>query len=229
MGKAKLVMEERVRAIIVAGGNVDHDMDIPSLFKDGDLVIGADGGAARALEWGLVPDLVVGDMDSLAADIQPVLEGRGSEFVIHPRAKDETDLELALTVAVERGAREIIVLGALGGRLDHTLANVLLLALPGLADTLVRIVDGDQQAQLVRDRETVTLAGTPGDIVSLLPLSDEVSGVTTTGLAWALQCDTLNFGFTRGVSNEMVAATANVSIEEGLLLVVHGSADGGVW
>lgn len=216
-----------MRAIIIAGGKADQNMDVLSLVRDEDLIIGADGGAAQALDWGLVPDLVVGDMDSLPKDRQSELDGSGSEFIVHPRAKDETDLELALAVAIERGAQEIIVLGALGGRLDHSLANVLLLALPGLAGTTVRVVDGDQEARLVRSGEEATLDGKPGDIVSLLPLGGEVQGVTTTGLVWPLQRDRLRFGFTRGVSNEMRAATATVSIEEGLLLVVHGPPDKG--
>jgi thiamine pyrophosphokinase len=215
-------VEERVRATIIAGGEARHDTDIVSLVRDGDLIIGADGGAARALDWGLVPDLVVGDMDSLADDKASELDARGSEFMIHPRAKDETDLELALRVAVEKGAEDIIVLGALGGRLDHTLANVLLLALPGLAGITVRIVDGDQEARLVRGGEVATLTGKPGDLVSLLPLGGKVHGVTTSGLTWQLEGDTLHFGFSRGVSNEMGAAKATVSVEEGLLLVIHG-------
>ena len=210
-----------MRAIIIAGGTIESQ-GWQRWVREGDWIIGADGGAARALAWGLLPDLVIGDMDSLPDAARNVLVSGGCRFVEHPRAKDETDLELALVHAVKEGAQEIIVLGALGGRLDHTWANVLLLALPALAGVSVRIAEGDQQALLARSGETVELEGTPGDLVSLLPLGGDACGVTTRGLAWALDGDTLRFGASRGVSNEMTSDKAGIQVGEGLLLVVHG-------
>jgi thiamine pyrophosphokinase len=193
--------------------------------QDGDLVIGADGGAAQALAWGLEPDVVIGDMDSLPHDARQILSDRGCSFVTHPRAKDETDLELALTHALEQGANEIAILGALGGRLDHTLANVLLLALPQLQGIPVRIVEGKQEARLAREGWPACIEGEAGDLVSLLPLTTNVRGVSTDGLAWTLRKDTLELGFTRGVSNVMTAPLARIEVDAGLLLVVHGPAE----
>jgi thiamine pyrophosphokinase len=213
-----------VRAIIIASGQPSEAGDWRRWVGDADLIIGADGGAAQALARGLIPHCIIGDMDSLLGEDRARLAAHGSRFVEHPRAKDETDLELALTYAAEQGAREIVILGALGGRLDHTLSNVLLLALPALAGTAVRIVDGDHEALLVRSGGAATLAGKPGDLVSLLPLGGDVHGVTTAGLAWTLHADTLRFGFSRGVSNEMTAPVARIEIEAGCLLVVHGPA-----
>lgn len=213
-----------MRAIIIAAGQDRNEEDERRWIQEGDLIIGADGGAARALSWGVVPDLVIGDMDSLPDLDRSRLAARGCRFVEHPRAKDETDLELALTHAAEQGAQEIIILGALGGRLDHTLANVLLLALPVLASGSACIVDGKQEARLLRDGGLAHLEGRPGDLVSLLPLGGDVHGVTTAGLAWTLQNDTLRFGLSRGVSNEMTDAVARVEVGEGFLLVVHGPA-----
>jgi thiamine pyrophosphokinase len=210
-----------MRTIIIAGGETEGQ-GWQRWVRAGDWIIGANGGAARALAWGLLPDLVIGDMDSLPETARTILVAEGCRFLEHPRAKDETDLELALMHAVQEGAKELIVLGALGGRLDHTLANVLLLALPGLAGISVRIVEGEQQALLARSGETVELEGTPGDLVSLVPLGGEARGVTTQGLAWALRGDTLRFGCSRGVSNEMTSGKAGIQVGEGLLLVVHG-------
>jgi thiamine pyrophosphokinase len=214
-----------VRAIIIAGGQAVDEEDWQRHSRDGDLIIGADGGAARALAWGLLPHLVVGDMDSLPDEDRVALAVRGCQFVEHPRAKDETDLELALTYAVGEGAQEIVVLGALGGRLDHTLANVLLLTLPVLEGVSTRIVNGGEESLLVRGGEVVRLEGHPGDLVSLLPLGGDVHGVTTAGLAWALKGDRLRFGFSQGVSNEMTGTVARVEVEDGFLLVVHGPPD----
>ena len=210
-----------MRAIIIAGGQTEGQ-GWQRWVREGDWIIGADGGAARALAWGLSPDLVIGDMDSLPDVERSILVAEGCRFVEHPRAKDETDLELALVHATHEGAQEIVVLGALGGRLDHTLANILLLALPSLAGVSVRIAEGDQQALLARSGETVELEGAPGDLVSLVPLGGDAHGVTTRGLAWALKEDTLRFGSSRGVSNEMTSGEAGIEVDEGLLLVVHG-------
>lgn len=214
-----------MKVMIIAGGQPDSD-DGRQWAQAADLIIGADGGAAWALAWGLVPGVIVGDLDSLAEKDRRVLQARGCRFIVQPRAKDETDLELALSYAVRQGAREIVVIGALGGRLDHLLANLLLLALPELDGVSVRIVDGRQEALLVRGGEAVTLSGQPGDLVSLLPVGGDAQGVRTTGLAWALAGETLRFGFSRGVSNEMTGPVARVEVEDGYLLVVHSRQEG---
>ncbi len=216
-----------MRAIIIAAGSADRDSSWERWVRDGDWIIGADGGAAQALDWGLSPQIVIGDMDSLPSASRASLAARGSCFIEHPRAKDETDLELALLYAVQQGAEEIVILGALGGRIDHTLANMLLLTLPILEGIGVRIVNGDGEILLVRGGETVTFQGSPGDLVSLLPVGGDVLGVTTVGLAWALRGDKLRLGFSRGVSNQMKANEARVTAEQGFLLVVHGPAPDG--
>jgi len=192
--------------------------------REEDLSIGADGGAARALAYGLAPDVIIGDMDSFTGPQKDLPAVHRASIIQHPRAKDETDLELALAYAAEQDVEEIVVLGALGGsRLDHMLSNVLLLAMPSLRGRRVLIVHGDQEAMLLRSGEAATLAGSPGDLVSLLPLGGDARGVTTAGLAWPLARDTLRFGQSRGVSNEMSSAEARVELEEGYLWVVHGA------
>ena len=210
-----------MRALIVASGRPSGGEAWRSWVRTGDLVVGADGGAAQALAWGLTPHVVIGDMDSLPDQARASLAASGCEFIVHPRAKDETDLELALSYVAERGFHEVIIFGALGGRLDHTIANLLLLALPRFAATQIRIVGDREEALLVRDGSSVAVEGLPGDLVSLLPLGGDASGVTTAGLAWVLGGDTLRFGSSRGVSNEMTDSTARITVEYGCLLVVH--------
>jgi thiamine pyrophosphokinase len=215
-----------VRAIIVASGEAPGARDWDRWVREEDLIIGADGGAARALDRGLPPDVIIGDMDSFTGREGDLAAIRAAHLVQHPRAKDETDLELALTYAAEQDVEEIVILGALGGtRLDHMLSNVLLLAMPTLRGRRVLIVHGGQEAMLLRSGEAVTLAGSPGDLVSLLALGGDARGVTTSGLTWPLARDTLRFGQSRGVSNEMSDAEARVELEEGYLWVVHGVPD----
>jgi thiamine pyrophosphokinase len=166
-------------------------------------------------------------MDSLDGPERELPAAQRAHLIQHPRAKDETDLELALAYAARQDVEEIVVLGALGGsRLDHMLSNVLLLALPALHGHRVLIVHGGPEAMLLRGGEAITIEGSPGDLVSLLPLGGDARGVTTAGLAWPLAHDTLRFGQSRGVSNEMDGAEARVELEEGYLWVVHGVSGG---
>ena len=205
--------------VIIANGDMPDRETARRHVDRADLLLAADGGARHALALGFVPHVVIGDLDSLDADRQARLRAAGARFIVHPAAKDETDLELALLYAVEHGAGSIVVLGALGGRLDQTLANVLLLTMTALIGRDVRLVDGPQTAFVVRDE--VTLAGEPGDTVSLIPLGGAAHGVTTSELAYPLQDDTLPFGPSLGISNEMTAPQARVQVRDGILLCVH--------
>jgi thiamine pyrophosphokinase len=165
--------------------------------------------------------VVIGDLDSLSPVLVDELETRGTRLVAYPRDKDQTDLELALRYAIDQGAGEILLLGLLGGRLDQTLANLLLLALPDWGDVRLVTVAGPDTAYFLRAGETLSLAGGIGDIVSLIPLSGTISGVTTHGLRWPLQGAELRFGSTLGISNEVVETPSRIQVEAGQLLVVH--------
>jgi thiamine pyrophosphokinase len=193
-------------------------------IRAADALIAADGGALPLLRLGLSPDLVIGDLDSLDAASQAALREQGVELRRFPRAKDETDLELALLDAAARGATAIDILGALGGRWDHTLANVALLALPELRGRRVRLLADRQELFLVRD--TAVLEGRAGDTVSLVPLTAEVRGVTTHGLLYGLEEATLRYERARGISNVLLEPPGRVALREGLLLVVHHDDEG---
>ena len=196
------------------------------------LVIAADGGLlnARALE--LPVALVVGDGDSLAPATIDALRDEGIEFRRHPVDKDASDTELAVREAFARGATEVMVMGALGGlRFDHALANVLLLADPTLKGLPVAILDGATTVRVLEAAEggeeahgggdDLEIRGAEGDIVSLLPLSREVRGVTLAGLRYQLEQATLLRGTSLGLSNVLTADRATVHLDSGCLVVVH--------
>lgn len=185
--------------------------------QPGDVIVAADGGTRHALAAGLTPAHVIGDVDSLDAGLRARLEAAGTAFHIHPSAKDETDLELALLWAAEQSAEAIIILGALGGRPDQELANLLLLALPALAGREVILAGSDWAIRVIRGSETLTLRGRSGDTISLIPLGGDAHGVTTTGLRYPLHGETLRFGPARGVSNALVGEVATVKVEEGMV------------
>jgi thiamine pyrophosphokinase len=211
-----------MRAIVIANGHIGNSEASRAQAWPHNLVICADGGAQHALTLGLAPDVVVGDLDSLDGDLQARLEGEGCQVLVHPTRKDETDLELALRYAIDRGVDEILILGALGGRIDQALANILLLALPELEGVKTRIVAGDQEMFLIRGQAFIE--GQVGDTVSLLPIAGDVTGITAEGLEYPLQHGTLKFGATLGISNVLMAPVARVQVEHGLLLCVHISS-----
>ena len=184
------------------------------------LVIAADGGARLARSCGLAVDVVIGDMDSIDAQTLEELEEAGAQLLRHPPDKDETDLELALKWAMSQGISCLRVFGALGGRLDQTLANVSLLALPQLRDCDVQLLDGSQRAWLLRPGAH-ELAGSTGDTISLLPLHGPVRGIVSEGLHWELRDEALLPGPARGISNLLTGARASLRFTEGLLLIVR--------
>ena len=195
---------------------------------DRDLVVGAqtiiaaDGGALALERWGVVPHLIVGDLDSLDPTRAEALAGRGAKGIPFPAAKDESDLELALRYALESGADDIVLLGIFGGlRLDHALANAMLLADPAYRGRGVRAVQGTTQVRAVHANDTADLAGPIGTLVTLLPVRGEAKGVRTAGLRYPLAGDTLHFGRSRGLSNVVTSLPASVSLEHGVLLVIE--------
>ncbi len=215
---------ERAECVIVANApELDARAYIEHL-QAADSVIAVDGGASSLLRAGRLPALVIGDLDSLDNAQQEELELRGVELRRYPRAKDETDLELALVEAAAQGFSSIDVIGALGGRWDHTLANVALLAMPVLQGRRVRLLDQHQMLYLVRDEAII--CGQGGDTISLIPLTAAVQGITTQGLQYALDNATLSFEHARGISNVLLKPPGRVTIRTGLLLVVQHD-DGG--
>jgi thiamine pyrophosphokinase len=207
-----------MRAVIFANGEFNEPQRVRDLLRADDLIIAVDGGTRYAWEVDADPELVIGDLDSLTADEQQRLRTTGVEVSSFPARKDKTDLELALHRAVDEGAESVIILAALGGRLDQTVANLLLLTLPELQNVDVRVVDGRQEAFLIRDGARIE--GQRGDTVSLIPLGSDATGITTQGLEWTLDGDELRFGATRGVSNVLTAEQASVRVRQGLLLCV---------
>jgi thiamine pyrophosphokinase len=207
------------RVVIFVNGRIPDLEKVRLLVRPTDLIFAADGGSRHTIALGLVPSLVIGDLDSLSEADLASLEAAGAEIRQFPRSKDETDFELALNHAVSAGHTEILVVAALGNRLDQTLGNLALLAAPSLAGLDIWVDDGAEQARFVRSN--VRVDGHPGDVVSLIPWGSPAIGVTTIGLRWPLGGETLHPNKTRGLSNEMLGETASISLESGLLLVVH--------
>jgi thiamine pyrophosphokinase len=224
LGPMREVRKGTMRAVIVAAGDL-HATD-ERWLRGADLVVAADGGAASLDRISRFADRLIGDLDSVDPALVARLERAGTRIDRHPRDKDASDAELALETAIAAGATELVVLGAIGGeRLDHELANLLLLTDVSLAGLDVRAVRGPTTVRAVHAGQRLTLDGRPGDLVTLLPIGADASGVTTRGLRWELADATLTAGRSRGLSNEIVGA-ASVAVGQGTLLVVEHQHEG---
>jgi thiamine pyrophosphokinase len=211
-----------MRVVIFAGGTYQPGTASQKALVDADMLIAADSGAATALGLGYVPAYIVGDFDSLDKRLVEQLRARGSRIISAAVEKDETDTELAVQLAIEQGATQITLLGALGGeRFDHAIANVFLLA--GFDTVPIQIIDGSSTCWLLRGPGQTAIHGQIGDLLSLFPLAGDATGIRTQGLYYPLHDETLRFGKPRGVSNELTGEQAEVSLESGLLLVIHTS------
>jgi thiamine pyrophosphokinase len=209
-----------VKAIVIAGGNAAPE-DAARL-SGAEMVIAADSGAEWLDSLGVLPDLLVGDMDSIDRDLLERLAERGVEVETHPAEKDASDVELAVSRAVDRGAGEVLILGGLGGgRLDHELANLLLLVDRRWDAIQLRIVRGDTTVQVLRGGSRRELDGVAGHLVTLLPFEGDATGVRTDGLRYPLVRETLQSGCSRGLSNEIERTPASVSLEGGTLLIIE--------
>ena len=209
-------------ALIFANGSMEH----PTRLPEYDVLIAADGGAYHCRRLGLQPDWVIGDLDSTDPAFLEGLQAGGTRVKHFPTHKDYTDLELAVLHAQGLGATQVVILAALGARWDQTLANLLLPAARQFASLPVKLLDGAQEITLIRPGETRAICGRPGDTLSLIPLSGDAQGITTSGLEYPLQDEDLLFGSTRGVSNVLLGTCAEIKLNSGMLICTLIHHDG---
>jgi thiamine pyrophosphokinase len=202
--------------LVFAGGA----MAIPAgPLPEADYVIAADSGLDHAVSLGFTVDLLVGDLDSVTDQALAAARAGAIEIEEHPEDKDATDLELALAAAVRHGAGRIVVVGGGGGRMDHLLANAMLITSPAWADLDVEwLVDS---ARLLAVRHEAMISGAVGDLLTLLAVGEPADGVTTTGLEYELADDVLLASSTRGVSNVFTEETVTVRVRNGVVLAIH--------
>ena len=206
-----------MNALIVLGGDMPGKALLESCCAAADLTIAADKGLEAFEKAGLKPDLLLGDMDSVREEILLCMQD-DTEIERLPAIKDDTDGVHALDVAIARGAKHITLLGALGGRMDHALANLML---------LIRAHRAGAKAQILSERERIErvdhcmlLHGAKGDTISLLPLG-KAKGVTLSGFFYPLENRDLDSGYPLGISNVVTQDSACVSVREGDLLLFH--------
>ena len=201
-----------MRAVIIGNGNFDNIFE----FNEYDYIICADGGYNHAKRYGITPDIIIGDMDSVKVDITD------ENTVIYPKEKDFTDGELAVHLAIEKGCEEIVLLGMTGSRLDHTIANICLLK--SIYENGKKGYIADKNNKIYYINRYLELNGLNGKTVSLLPMGGDLEGISNSGFYYPLNNETICFGSTRGISNVITDDKANIKLTsgEGIVVITDG-------
>jgi len=209
-----------MKALVLANGELYQPDILRNRIRTGafDLVLSADGSARHACTLNVTLDAIIGDLDSFADSEYP--DTGNTRIISFPAEKNETDLELTLLYARDRGAEQIAIVGAMGGRMDMTIANILLITHAELGSCRIEVWHGAQTGWLIRPPGD-EISGHPGDTISLIPLQGNASGITTKGLKYPLKNAELRLGPARGISNLLEQSSAHVELADGLLLAVH--------
>jgi len=209
-----------VNTVIFANGELGAQDTAGKLCLQAELIIAVDGGLCHCLRLNIQPHILLGDLDSAPEDLVAGAVAAGVDLQRYPKDKDKTDLELALDLACKRGASKVSLFGALGGRWDMSIANLLLIASPVFNSLQMTIYDNRTRIDLLRDGDQLNITATPGSRVSLIPVGSQVEGVTLTGFQYPLTDHTIPFTSTLGISNVLVAAKGQVVIAKGQLLCI---------
>ena len=206
---------------IISGGTIADTAWVKKILdrEANATIICADGGARYCEALGLIPSVIIGDMDSIDDDLLSAYEAKGSEILRYPRSKNETDTELALIHALSLTPHRIRIVGALGSRIDHGLANISLLVAGVAQGVDIRIFDDCSELFVVNG--SATIRGASGQTVSLLPLAEEATGITLSGFEYPLADARMEQGSPYGISNRLTGSEGHISVKTGYLLVIH--------
>ena len=202
-----------MRAVIIGNGTINDYNYIGGKIRKNDYIICADGGYKHAKAMNIKPAVVIGDMDSIGDN------DYDGEVINLPIRKDFTDSEVCIKYILLKDFEEILMLGFTGTRIDHSLTNLFLLKQIAEAGKSAKIVD--EHNEIIFAGAENTIYGDKGDIVSIIPVGGNLSGITTNGLDYPLENETLVFGESRGVSNIMTSSKCTITIASGMGLIIR--------
>jgi thiamine pyrophosphokinase len=208
-------------ALIFASGTLTKTTELQNLVAQADIFLAADGGANHCHRLDITPDILVGDFDSINTATLTKYQKEGIEIHRHPVQKDAIDLEISLDLARYRGATTIWLVGVLGGRWDMSLANIMLTASDKYKDIRLSLLGPDCTMHIFHPGQSHSVSGFPGQTISLLPLKDDVHGITLTGFKYPLNDHTISFGASLGISNNLINDQGRISFTKGVLICVQ--------
>lgn len=209
----------KIKILIVSNGTIDDMSMLEELVKQSDYIICADGGTRYFYEKNMKPDVILGDFDSLEEKILKDMKDKEIDFFKFPVNKDKTDTELAVEYAVQKGAKDITLLGATGSRLDHTLGNIMLLREFVDKNIKIRVLDSHNEVYMIKD--SITLDKKENTFVSIIPITDTVKGVTLKGFKYETNNTDFKLGSTFGISNEIIDKVGHITVNDGICLVIR--------
>ena len=210
-----------MKICIVLNGEINNYKHIKNIIKKNsyDYIICSDGGANHTYNMDIVPDYIIGDLDSINEDIIDYYKNKSVKFEKFPTKKDETDTELCIWLSNELKAKEIHLIGALGGRIDHTIANVNLLYYMIKRSIIPKIISYKEEIYIAIDEE-ITIDGEIGDTISILPIKNDAKGVTLKNLEYPLENYDIEFSRPLGISNVMTNVNCNIKVNEGSIIII---------
>lgn len=214
------IVRIEMKAALFINGEFEKNDRIIQQINQSDLLVAVDGGLQHLKNSGLTPHIIIGDLDSIDSAELDYYQNISVNIIKFPVQKDETDLELAVDYVMNLGFEEILILGATGGRIDHFLVNFLFFSNPKYMNQNLKILTKDSEIFYCKSEQLIQ--GAPGDLVSLIPISEVVSDVHTTGLLYPLIGENLLRWKSRGISNQMTDQSAKIVFGSGELLCVHG-------
>lgn len=207
-----------MKALIIGNGKILNTDIIKQNLDENDIIICCDGGIRYAFQEGILPHYILGDLDSSELPMIQFFELKGVIFKKFSAKKDQTDMEICIDFAISLKVTEILILGGIGTRFDHSLANAHILMKALNSNVFARILDEHNEIMLLKNE--IDILGKKGDLISLLPLSTKVLGITTKALEYPLNDYTMEIGASLGISNVMIDETAHISVKSGYLFVI---------
>ncbi|RLC23727.1 MAG: thiamine diphosphokinase [Deltaproteobacteria bacterium] len=207
-----------MKCVIIANGDVEYTNDIISIIRDAQLIISADGGARHLRALNILPHVMIGDFDSILPADKLFFKKKKVEMLTFSSKKDHTDSEICVSWAIDNKATDITLLGVTGTRLDHTLANIFLLKELARENIPARIINKNNEIHIITDH--IELNGQPKDLLSIIPVTQKVTGITLKGLEYPLVNADIKMGSSIGVSNTFKGTLATISIKKGILIVI---------
>ncbi len=210
-----------MKICIILNGEIKNYDYINSIISNAsyDYIICSDGGANHAYNMNILPDYIIGDLDSTSKDIIAYYKSKNVKFKKFPTKKDETDTELSIKLSEKLNAKQIDLIGALGGRIDHTIANINLLYYIRKKGIKPRIITDKEEVYIAIDEE-LTIDGKKGDIVSILPIRNDAKGITLKNLEYPLENQDIEFSTPLGISNVMTDSSCNIKVNEGSIIII---------
>ena len=208
-----------MKTIIVTGGNRPSEELLTSYIKDTDLIIGADRGSEYLYDYGIIPQIILGDFDSINSEKLKSIENKNVEVIKFPPEKDYTDTEIAITEAIKRGTDTIYLVGGIGTRADHTLGNIGLLLKTKKKGASLIIIDDHNRMYLADNK--MSLEGKYGETISFHALSDIVKGFEVKGAKYNLNSYDIHLLDPRAVCNEFIDTPIDIKFDSGELLIIH--------